>query len=145
MLKVVIDTNVLVSALLKSGSVPDLVLSFILEKKLIMCLSQAIATEYEEVLERAKFKKLDRKEVKNLIARLKSNALWAEPNFRLEVAKLDPDDNKFLECAQAAGADFLVTGNTKHFPPEKFKKTRIATPAGFLLHIAKALADKEEK
>ena len=60
MFKVVIDTNVLVSALLKPDSVPELILSLILEGEMVLCLSEPIATEYEEVLEREKFKKLDR-------------------------------------------------------------------------------------
>ena len=59
MLRVVIDTNVLVSALLKPDSVPELILSFILEGEIVLCLSEPIATEYEEVLKREKFKKLD--------------------------------------------------------------------------------------
>ena len=139
MLKVVLDTNVLVSALLKPDSVPELVISLILENQLLLCLSESIATEYEEVLEREKFKKLNRKKVKALISRLKSEAHWVNPVVRLNVAH-DPEDNKFLECAQEAGADFLITGNTKHFPPKRFQKTLIVSPAEFLSLIAKAFA-----
>ena len=76
MLKVVIDTNVLVSALLKPDSVPELILSLILEGEMVLCLSEPIATEYEEVLKREKFKKLDPKKVKALLSRLQSQARW---------------------------------------------------------------------
>ena len=137
MLKVVIDTNVLVSALLKPDSVPELILSLILEGEMVLCLSEPIATEYEEVLAREKFKKLDRQKVKALLSRLKSQARWVSPTVRLQAAKRDPEDNKFLECAEEA--DFFITGNIKHFPPGKFKGTIILPPAQFLSVIAKAL------
>ncbi len=133
------DTNVLVSALLKSGSVPDLLVSLILEKRALLCLSDSIVSEYEEVLSREKFKKLNRQKVAELIARLKSSALWVEPKIRLSVARHDPEDNKFLECALEAQADFLITGNTKHFPPKRFNKTLIVSPAEFLSALAKVL------
>ena len=139
MLRVVIDTNVLVSALLKPDSVPGLIFSLVLEGELILCLSEPIATEYEEVLQREKFKKLNQKKVKALLSRLKSQAEWAEPKVHLNITKADPEDNKFLEWAEEAGADFLVTGNTKHFPPGKYKGTIILTPVGFLSVMAKML------
>ncbi|MHC1743988.1 MAG: putative toxin-antitoxin system toxin component, PIN family [Syntrophobacteraceae bacterium] len=138
MIKVVIDTNVLVSALLKPDSIPELILSLILENRLVLCLTDPIVAEYEEVFARAKFKKLNRQKVENLIGRLKEQALWVEPKIVFNVTKLDPEDNKFLECALAGQADFLVTGNTKHFPPRGFKKTLIVSPAEFLAVIAQA-------
>jgi putative PIN family toxin of toxin-antitoxin system len=139
MLRVVIDTNVLISALLKPDSVPELILSLILEGELVLCLSGPIFTEYEEVLRRDKFKRLNWKKVKDLLSRLKTRAQWVEPRVRLNIVKADPEDNKFIECAVEAGADFLVTGNAKHFPPGKFKGTVILNPAQFLSVIAKTL------
>jgi len=136
MLKVVIDTNVLVSALLKPDSVPELILSLILEGEMVLCLSEPIATEYEEVLAREKFKKLDRQKVKALLSRFKSQAQMVTPKIHLQVALADPEDNKFLECAEEA--DFFITGNIKHFPPGKFKGTIILRPAEFLFVIAKS-------
>jgi uncharacterized protein len=140
MIKVVLDTNVLVSALLKPDSVPELVVSLVLQNQVLLILTESIATEYEEVLQREKFKKLNRKKVKVFLSRLKSLAQWVEPKISLNVTQHDPDDNKFLECAQEARADFLITGNTKHFPPRRFKKTLIVSPVEFLSVVAKALA-----
>ncbi|MGO9554452.1 MAG: putative toxin-antitoxin system toxin component, PIN family [Syntrophobacteraceae bacterium] len=139
MLRVIIDTNVLVSALLKPDSVPELVLSLILEKEMVLCLTKPIADEYAEVLRREKFIRLDHDKVKALLSRLKSQAEWVEPKIRLNVTKADPEDNKFLECAEEAGADFLITGNIKHFPPGKFKRTLIVDPAEFLSVLAQTL------
>lgn len=64
MFKVVLDTNVLVSALLKPDSTPELVVSLILGKRVRLCVSEPIFIEYEEVLGRKKFKKLDPDKVK---------------------------------------------------------------------------------
>jgi putative PIN family toxin of toxin-antitoxin system len=139
MLKVVVDTNVLVSAILKPDSVPELVLSLVLSGEIVLCLSEPIATEYEEVLKRPKFKKLDQGKVKELLSRLRSEAHWVDPKIRLLVTRADPEDNKFLECAVEAEADFLITGNTKHFPPGKFQETVIVNPAQFLPVVARLL------
>ncbi len=139
MLKVVIDTNVLVSALLKPDSVPELIFSLVLSGEIVLCLTEPIAVEYEEVLKREKFKKLDQRKVRELLSRLRSLAHWVTPKIHLQVTLADPEDNKFLECADEAGADFLVTGNVKHFPAGKFKETIILNPAQFLSVMAKML------
>ncbi len=139
MLRVVIDTNVLVSALLKPESVPELILSLVLSGEIVLCLSEPIAAEYEEVLKREKFKKLDQRKVKALLSRLIPEARWVDPKVRLNVTQADPEDNKFLECAVEAEADFLITGNVKHFPSGKFQATIILNPAQFLAVAARAL------
>jgi putative PIN family toxin of toxin-antitoxin system len=139
MLKVVIDTNVLVSALLKPDSVPELILSLILEGEILLCLTDPIATEYEEVLKREKFRKLDHKKVKTLLSRLRSQAQWVIPKIHLRVTTADPEDNKFLECAKEAEANFLITGNIKHFPIGKFEEIIILNPSQFLTVMAEML------
>ena len=140
MLKVVIDTNVLVSALLKPDSIPELIISLILENHMILFITEPIVAEYEEVLSRDKFRSLDRNKVKGFLSRLKAQARWIKPQAHLDIIRIDREDNKFLECAQEAKADFLVTGNTKHFPFKKFQRTRIVSPAEFLSIIAEKLA-----
>jgi predicted nucleic acid-binding protein len=59
---------------------------------------------------------------------------WVFPAGRITVTS-DPDDNIFLECADAARADYLVMGNQKHFP-KFWKKTKIITPGVFIGLIA---------
>jgi uncharacterized protein len=139
MLKVVIDTNILVSALLKPDSTPELIISLVLEKQVVFCLSEPIAAEYEEVLSREKFKSLDRRKVKTLLTRLQARARWVKPDVYVDIIPNDREDNKFLECAQEAKADFLITGKTRHFPFKKFEKTRIVSPAEFLSVIAEKI------
>jgi putative PIN family toxin of toxin-antitoxin system len=71
MLKVVVDTNIIVSALLKTQSNPALIISIILQRNYKLCLSEEIFSEFEEVLARDKFKHLDRLKVKELLSTLK--------------------------------------------------------------------------
>ena len=138
-MKIVVDTNVIVSALLRSGSNPALVVSLIARKEIKLCLSEDIFSEYQKVLARPKFKRIDQKRVKKLLLQMKIEALWVEPQMSVDAIKDDPADNKFLECALQSGAEFIITGNTRHFPFSKFKGSLILTPREFLEYIAKSI------
>ena len=138
MLKIVIDTNVLVSALLKDRSLPAFILALIRRRQVVLCLSKEIFAEYEGVLNRDKFG-LIRKEVGQLLANLKKEALWFVPKERIDMILQDPEDNKFLECAYEAEADFLITGNTKHFPFKKFRGIEVVSPREFIEGTLKAI------
>jgi predicted nucleic acid-binding protein len=85
--------------------------------------------EYADVLSRPE---LDiRKGVRQQLLQLIRNQCYiVAPTRRLEVAG-DPDDNMFLECADAARADYLITGNQRHFP-RFWKKTKIITTRDFI-------------
>jgi putative PIN family toxin of toxin-antitoxin system len=65
-----------------------------------------------------------------LLQLIKNSSHIVVPSHRLEVAS-DPDDNVFLECADKAGADYLITGNSRHFP-KFWKKTKIITAREFI-------------
>jgi predicted nucleic acid-binding protein len=69
-----------------------------------------------------------------LLQLIKNRSNLVVPSRRLEVSA-DPDDNRFLECADAARADYLVTGNLRHFP-RFWKKTKIITPREFIGLVA---------
>jgi predicted nucleic acid-binding protein len=88
------------------------------------------------VLARDKFRGLARVAVRKLLADRRERALWIDPRVAVDEAKEDPADNAFLECALEAQADFLITGNTKHFPSGKFHNTQILTPGEFISCIA---------
>ena len=137
MLKLVVDTNLFVSALLKPQSNPTLIISLILRGDCSLCLTNDIMTEYAEVLAREKFKRLDRTKGNELLSKLKQLALWIAPKVSLHEVIQDPADNAFLECAVEAKADFLITGNIQHFPFKKYRQTLILTPAEFMAHIIK--------
>jgi len=71
---------------------------------------------------------------RQLLQVIKNHSYTVAPTRRLEVAG-DPDDNMFVECADAARADYLVTGNLRHFP-RFWKKTKIITPREFIGIVA---------
>lgn len=132
MIKIVVDTNIVISALLNPKRNPSFVISLILGGKLKLCLSKAIFKEYKEVLSRPKFSKLDRGAIREMLTLLKEISLWVDPIEKVDLIKEDPDDNIFLECAQEANADFIITGNNKHFPKSIFKTALIVNPSEFI-------------
>ncbi len=94
------------------------------------CISREIWTEYADVLFRPKFQAL-RESALLLLRAVEARAKMVEPLERIDVAS-DPDDNRFLECAVAGGARFLITGNRKHYPAE-WGRTRVVNAREFLL------------
>jgi uncharacterized protein len=136
-LRAVYDTNVLVSAALKPGSVPATLVALALEQRLQLYLSPPIFREYRDVLLRPKFG-FEARRVEALLDDLCRVALLVEPAMRITAAS-DEADNRFLECAREAQADYLITGNTRHFPTPAFEGTRILEPASFARVLADAL------
>ncbi len=135
MLKVVFDTNVIVSAALYEKSLPALLLSLGLEDKVRFFVSPALLHEYEAVLKRPRFK-LSHREITELMGKINRKALIVTPTKRLKILKADEPDNRILECAIEADADFIITGNKKHFPFEEFKGSKIVTPREFINSIS---------
>jgi uncharacterized protein len=122
MLRVVLDTNVVVSAHLNADGYERFVLDLVLRRKLMLCVSQEILLEYEGVLRRAKFG-IDPRNVTLSLQSIRNANRMVRPKQRRTVSP-DPDDNRFLECAETAKADFLVTGNKRHFP-KNWRQTKI--------------------
>ncbi|OGP62294.1 MAG: putative toxin-antitoxin system toxin component, PIN family [Deltaproteobacteria bacterium RBG_13_47_9] len=139
MLKLVVDTNVVISALLKPESNPALIMSLILRGDCRLCVTEKIFSEYEEVSGRGKFKRLDQASVREFLSMLRRKALWIVPKVTIDDMAKDPEDNAFLECALESKADFLITGNVHHFPEKKFHRTSILTPAEFVSYAVKII------
>jgi putative PIN family toxin of toxin-antitoxin system len=140
--RVILDTNVIVSAFLKPESNPALILSLFTEGYLTVCLCEEIWSEYREVIKRGKFQKLDHESIEKFFSIIKARAAWAVPRGSVNILKSDPADNKFLACALEVRADYLITGNIKHFPFKKFHGTQIITPRDFIELIGEAIAGK---
>jgi hypothetical protein len=134
MLKAVYDTNIIVSAILHKGRLPASLLSLALESKVRLFVSKELLKEYERVLKRPKFK-LEEKEIENLMKLIKRKSIKVKPSKRLTTIKKDPADNRILECALEAEADFIVTGNKKHFPFDKFHEVKVVNPQEFTTHF----------
>jgi putative PIN family toxin of toxin-antitoxin system len=113
---IVLDTNVLVSAMLTAGGTPDMLLQLILQSELTLLLDSRILGEYDEVTRRPRFA-FDPEERRELIDTLEA---LAEPvvALPLKLSLPDPEDRMFVEAAVAGGADAIVTGNAAHFKPK---------------------------
>jgi putative PIN family toxin of toxin-antitoxin system len=128
-LRLVIDTNVLVSAALKPESLQRTTFLLAITKPARWYVSAPILEEYADVLARPALgiRKGLRQQLLQLI---KNHSHMVAPSRRLEVTS-DPDDNVFIECADAARADYLITGNQRHFPAF-WKSTKIITSREFI-------------
>jgi putative PIN family toxin of toxin-antitoxin system len=132
-LRLVIDTNVLVSAALKPNGLQRTVFLLATTKPARWYVSRPIMEEYATVLARPELK--IRKSLRLQFMQLIKNHTYSVTPSQLPQLTTDPDDNIFLECADAARADYLVTGNERHFP-RFWKKTKIINSREFLDIVA---------
>jgi len=135
-MKIVLDTNVVVSGLLKSQGNPAQVLTLALAGALQVCHDKLILAEYAEVLARPRFK-FDPKRVREVLTKLEVDGLAVDASERSDLDLPDPDDERFLAVALAASADFLVTGNLSDYPPDKRRGCTVVSPAVFMEHWRK--------
>jgi uncharacterized protein len=129
---VVLDTNVVVSAHLKESGFEAFVLDLALARKLQLFLSLDILEEFRNALARPKLR-IDPAKIAASLRLIEKASVIVQPEHRVMAAK-DPDDNKFLECAAEAQADYLVTGNKKHFPGQ-WVRTRVVNARELLQAI----------
>jgi hypothetical protein len=130
MQSIVLDTNVVVSALIIRDSLPARILDeLVLNRKVELLVSDEILAEYLEVLSREKFARFSEFKVRAeiLLSHIQEIANKHSPNIRLELIA-DMDDNRFLELALDAKSDFLITGNTNDFTMQTIGLTKIVTP-----------------
>lgn len=130
MTKVVLDTNVLISAVLYGGN-PRTVLEAALSGAIEVSVSQDIIQEFQAVLLRPQFG-LTVQFVHSVVAELTSLAEWVVPEKHHKIVTEDLSDNLVLDCAIAAGAQYLVTGDSHLLRVEKYQELRILTPQAFL-------------
>ena len=125
MQKVVLDTNVLVSALWSKQGNPSRIVEMIFTKEIELYYSPEIMEEYSDVLSREKLSFPEEK-VKHLLQEIAKNAILSNPTVST-VGFTDESDRKFYDTAKENDAT-LITGNGKHYPDEP----RILTPLAFL-------------
>jgi putative PIN family toxin of toxin-antitoxin system len=136
-LRLVIDTNVLVSAAIKPAGLQRTLLLLAITKPARLYISRPIFEEYSEVLARPELQ-IRKGLRRQLLQLIKNHSHFVTPTRRIEVTR-DPDDNISLECADVAGADYLITGNQKHFP-RFWKKTKVITAREFISLVAPHLS-----
>lgn len=129
-MKAVIDTNIIVSGLLDAFSCPGEIVRMIASNKLKLCYDIRILMEYREVLLRSKFSFLP-SDVNDLLVQIETCGFYvsSEP---LKKRLPDHDDEPFLEVAITGKAEYLVTGNLKHYSVKKLFDVSIISPSEFL-------------
>ena len=131
--KVVLDTNVLISSLLKPKSKARDIYRLVLRGEIELYTSVDLINELSRVLEYPKFgfEKLQKEVFLKNITRVAT--ILVNPGLKINVIKEDPPDNKFLECAVEAKVDYLISGDNKHLLPLKnFQGIKIISPSEFL-------------
>ncbi|MFH1706505.1 MAG: PIN domain-containing protein [Planctomycetota bacterium] len=125
----VIDTNVLVSGLLSPYAASGEVVRMLVAGTIQPCLDARLICEYADVLNRPRFK-FPPDAVGDLLEYFRHTGIFAAGS-PLPSPLPDSDDEPFLEVALGAGAEYLITWNTKHFPP-RIRKVEVLTPGLFL-------------
>ncbi len=126
-MKVVVDTNVLVSGIINPYGRPAHILNLVLDGKLILCIDSRIYDEYERVLLSPKFS-FPKEYVRILLNFIKRKSVLVVPT-PLRIDPLDESDLPFLEVAFSAKVP-IITGNKKHF--ENVKEIEIYTLSEFI-------------
>jgi len=134
-MRVVLDTNVLISGLLIPGGPPGKIVDLWTENKITVIVSQALIEEFFDVLLRPKFKRagtvIERQDL--LICLLEmENSVFVFPKVHLHVVEEDPEDNHVLECALEGKVQYIISGDTHLLALKEFQGISIVAPAEFI-------------
>lgn len=134
MIRIVLDSNLFVSALLKPGSIPDLILRAVRDGKVLLLMSEPIRAEIARVLTYPKIKKrlhASDEELHSFLQLLDSVAIFTPGTLELPPLEADPADTMFLTCAVEGHAEFIVSGDHHLTNLGTYRSIRIVTPADF--------------
>jgi|AntRauMFilla1563_2_1112583.scaffolds.fasta_scaffold00337_8 putative PIN family toxin of toxin-antitoxin system len=132
-MKIILDTNILVSALISTGFPSKVLNEALFNKNIFPCFSNSTFEEYQEVLARPKFSRFP-DFIENsfiVLAQLRNKGVFFNLTQSVNLLK-DKSDNKFLELAFESKAEFLITGNTLDFTLSSFDLTQIISPKDFI-------------
>ncbi len=138
MTRIVIDTNILVSAILTPKGNPAKILKLVLEGKFTLIISPAILEETQQVLryprlvKLMKKNKITRKEVYDFLGKMSKIAVITPGKIEIDAIPDDPADNKILACGLEGEADFIISGDHHLTDLKIFHGIKIVNPADFL-------------
>ena len=134
-MRVVLDTNVLVSALISRHGAPGKILEVWEKGRFDLVVSRPILDELGRVLHYPKIQKkynLPSKHLERFLRLISSQTLIVNPATEITIIQADPSDNRYLECAKEGEAAYIVTGDRHLLELGEFEGTIILPPAGFL-------------
>ena len=130
MLKVVLDTNVLISAILFGGK-PRQILEKAIRGEIRLCLSEPILEELKGVLQRSKFD-YSPEMIQFILTELTSIADFVNPSDTIDVVLEDSEDNRILECAAEAKANYIISGDSHLLKLSRYRNMEVLDAAAFL-------------
>ncbi len=132
-IRVVLDTNTLVSAAISNGK-PYQVLKLIEENEVISITSLSIAKELEDVLKRDKIP-FNNREVELFVGKFLHLSKVVNPSSNLEIIEEDPDDDKIIQCGLEGKVDYIISGDSHLLNLEEYGSIEIIDSSGFLNQI----------
>jgi putative PIN family toxin of toxin-antitoxin system len=132
-LRVVLDTNVLISAILFGGK-PRLILEKAIRGEVRLCLSEPILDELKGVLQRSKFD-YSPEVIQFILRELMGIADFVNPSETLNVVLEDPEDNRILECAVEAEANCVISGDFHLLKLSRYRNIEVLNVAAFLERV----------
>ena len=136
-IRIVLDTNVIISALLFGGN-PRKILEYVLAEKIHLLLSPEILKETKGVLSRPKFK-LKKSVLQSMVNEIEFLAEIIFPIEKFKVVKEDPDDDMLFDCALAGNSKYIISGNDHVVKVKIFNGVEVLSPAEFLSKVVKNL------
>lgn len=138
MIAVVFDANIYISALISTKGASARLVGLLAENTLSVAMSAAILAEIKRVTHYPRIRKkyqLTEVEIDEFLDLLRDQVLWVEPDEVVQVIEDDPDDDKYLACAVAANAQFIISGDRHLRDLERYQGIEILTPAAFLAYL----------
>jgi len=130
--RVVIDTNVFVSSFFNPKGNPKRVIDLWKNRKITICITEEILEEYVEVLARLGLSYEPELEELLKLFKKKNNIVYISPTPKFSLIKDDPSDNKFIECAAAAQAQYIISGDKHLLNLKAFRNIAAISPSEFL-------------
>ena len=131
----VLDTNVFVSAAISKKGAPGKLMALLEAEAFGVVMSSAILEEIAAVMRYTKIATsyhLTEDWIVEYLDHLRDVVTWTEPDVKLNIIEEDPSDNKYLECAVSAGAQYIVSGDKHLLGLRSYQGVEILTPAAFL-------------
>jgi len=133
-MKIVVDANVVVSGLIWNG-VPGVIIDRVVDGLDVLFMSASIIDEICEVFRKPKFRKHEKRAV-SFIAQVRMTGRLATVSvsnkYRITGVCRDPDDDKYLECALAAGADYIISGDRDLLDLKEYGGVKIVSARDYL-------------
>lgn len=139
-LKVVVDTNTVISAPLSEEGNPAKIFELLLLEEINNFRSEDVTNEIVEVFNREKIKKLASEDkIRFIVDNYRKFSRLVRPTIKLNIIKEDDDDNRILECGETANADYIISGDEHLLKLKNYKNMEIVSPKEFLYIYSKRI------